>query len=189
MEAFLFLLLLIVIVFIKNNLEISSDEKPNIEKSKTNIAKSTSKSKTNIEVPVKQQKKSNTIHVTNNYYTQNTVNIQVNNYSSSSKKSKHKDHSEKVWNEMGYKIRYGETYSYRYYGNEIYTPDQVEECGYDYDCDYEESSTNSIKYSATGLARHLLSSTNSKRMTKDILVEEYGCSERYAKKLAGYNNY
>ena len=54
-----------------------------------------------------------------NYYTQNNVYIQ-NNYG-----IKPEAHTERVWKRLGYEVRYGESYAYKYYGNEIYTEDQV----------------------------------------------------------------
>lgn len=114
--------------------------------------------------------------ITNNYNTQNIVNVQVNNYSNtSSKKSPNKDHTEKIWNEMGYEVKYGESYSYKFYGNKIYTPDQV-----------KKNSSYSIKYSRRGLASKLLANTGSKKMAKNILVDQYGVNESEAKRLVGY---
>ena len=37
-----------------------------------------------------------------------------------------KGHTARVWRKKGYKIKAGETYSYKYYGNEVYTKNQVE---------------------------------------------------------------
>ena len=34
-------------------------------------------------------------------------------------------HSKSVWEKKGYRVRSGETYAYKYFGNEIYTKDQV----------------------------------------------------------------
>ena len=36
------------------------------------------------------------------------------------------DHSEEVWNRMGYEVISGEQPAYWHYGRAIYTPDQVE---------------------------------------------------------------
>lgn len=36
-----------------------------------------------------------------------------------------KDHTEAVWNRMGYSIRHGERYSYIMYGKKVYTHNQV----------------------------------------------------------------
>lgn len=116
--------------------------------------------------------------VVNNYYTQNNITIQQNNYSNSDS-SKHTDHTERVWKRMGYRVKYGETYSYKHYGNEIYTPNQVEKIGSNYH----------VHTSENGLARKLLSDTGSKRMAKDILVDQYGYTQNNAKKLVGYRGY
>ena len=37
-----------------------------------------------------------------------------------------KGHTAKVWNRKGYQIKQGENYSYKYYGNLVYTREQVE---------------------------------------------------------------
>jgi len=55
----------------------------------------------------------------NNYYTQNNIYIQ-NNYG-----TKAEAHTKRVWKRLGYEVRYGERYAYKYYGNEIYMEDQV----------------------------------------------------------------
>ena len=34
-------------------------------------------------------------------------------------------HTEKVWERKGYIVKHGESYAYKFYGNEIYTEDQV----------------------------------------------------------------
>ena len=115
--------------------------------------------------------------VVNNYYVQNNVYIQQNNYHNKSK-DENKDHSEKVWKRLGYKVKYGETYSYKFYGNEIFKPSQVERIG-----------SNQVKYSESGLARKLLNDTGSKKHAKDILVNQYGYSQASAKSLVGYNGY
>jgi len=96
--------------------------------------------------------------IVNNYYTQNNIYVQQNNYHNKSEDER-KDHSEKVWKRLGYKVKYGETYSYKFYGNEIFKPSQVERIG-----------SNQVKYSESGLARKLLNDTGSKKHTKDILV-------------------
>ena len=96
-----------------------------------------------------EKKKNNTSTqnvIINNYYTQNTLNVQVNHFSHKSKKSPHRDHTEKVWNEIGYRVKDGETYSYKMYGKEIYTPEQVEKIS------NTQIGYLTVKYSQTGLA-------------------------------------
>lgn len=46
-------------------------------------------------------------------------------YDGEDNSSKLEGHSKKVWERMGYKVKYGETYAYKFYGNEIFTSDQV----------------------------------------------------------------
>jgi|GEM_PF-6808417 hypothetical protein len=67
--------------------------------------------------------------VINNYYVQN--NIYVNN---SSKKKE--GHTYFKWKELGYQVKKGEVYTYKLYGHEVYTEDQV----------YKISSRKSISY-------------------------------------------
>ena len=50
-------------------------------------------------------------------------------YESKKSNDKNKDHTEAVWKRLGYQIKSGETYSYKFYGREIFTPDQVERVG------------------------------------------------------------
>lgn len=121
--------------------------------------------------------KSKETSVVNNYYVQQNIYVQQNYQHHKSSKT-NKDHSEKVWNELGYSVKRGETYAYKFYGNEIYTPDQV-----------VKSSSNRVKYSEDGLATKLLNNTGSKKMAKDILVREYGYNESNAKALVGYRGY
>lgn len=112
---------------------------------------------------------------TNNVYIQNNVYVNVHQPKSS---TKHTDHTEKVWNQLGYEVKDGETYAYKHYGNEIYRPNQV-----------LKSSSNRVRYSEEGLARKLINDTGSKKFAKDILVKEYGFSESNAKNLVGYKGY
>ena len=60
-------------------------------------------------------------HVVNNYYIQNNIYIQNNDNSS----SKSKGHTARIWERKGYRVKYGETYAYKHYGNEVFTEDQV----------------------------------------------------------------
>ena len=59
--------------------------------------------------------------VVNNYYIQNNIYIQNNDNSSSQSKG----HTARIWKKKGYKVKYGETYAYKHYGNEVFTTDQV----------------------------------------------------------------
>ena len=107
---------------------------------------------------------------------QTIINIYVqqnNPYKKSKSKDENKDHSEKVWRKLGYKIKSGETYSYKFYGNKIFTPDQVEKIG-----------SYQIRYSESGLAKKLLNNTSSKSHAQNILVENYGLAESKAQRLA-----
>ena len=49
--------------------------------------------------------------------------------------------------------------------------------------------TYSVHTSETGLAKKLLNNTGSKRAAKDILVDQYGYTQKEAKRLAGYRGY
>jgi len=115
--------------------------------------------------------------IVNNYYTQNNVYVQQNNYYEKPSQEL-SDHTAKIWKRLGYSIKHGETYSYKFYGNEIFKPNQVERIG-----------SNHVKYSESGLARKLLNDTGSKKHAKDILVNQYGYSQASAKSLVGYNGY
>ncbi|WP_121628750.1 hypothetical protein [Poseidonibacter antarcticus] len=110
-----------------------------------------------------------------NIYVQQNINIQNNYYDNSNKKEKH---TKKVWEEKGYKIKYGELYSSKFYGKELYTINQVEK---------KKRNIYEVKYSGKSLANKLLIQT--KRKTKDILVEQYDYSEDDAKRLAKYKGY
>ncbi len=55
-----------------------------------------------------------------------------------------KDHTEKVWERLGYRVIDGEIYTYKMYGNEIYTPDQVEKVSAQHG--YSQSETKGLKY-------------------------------------------
>lgn len=99
-----------------------------------------------------------------------------------------KDHTEKVWDKLGYRVKSGETYSYKFYGREIFTPDQVEKIGnYRNRIARPGLSENQLKVKTIGLA--LVEKTGSKRAAKDILVEKYGLDEKTAKYAAGYRGY
>ncbi|WP_044414187.1 hypothetical protein [Thiomicrospira microaerophila] len=94
----------------------------------------------------------------------------------------HKDHTEAVWNRMGFRVKSGECYAYRYYGREIYSPDQVVSMN-----DYSGLSHNQKKVKKIGSA--LVARTGSKAHAKSILVEQYGFSESTAKYATGYRGY
>lgn len=126
--------------------------------------------------------------VVNNYYTQNNVYIQQNNYRNKST-DENKGHSAKVWKRMGYKVRYGETYSYKFYGNEIFTPDQVERIGSYNEPLRLENGLSKNQKQAKQLGYSLVNKCGSKRKAKDILVEKYGFDENTAKYATGYRGY
>lgn len=99
-----------------------------------------------------------------------------------------KDHSEKVWNKLGYEVKPGETYDYKFYGREIFKPHQVQKIGcYRNRIASPGLSENQLKVKTIGLA--LVEKTGSKRAAKDILVEKYDFDEQTAKYAAGYNGY
>ena len=169
MELLLLFIIYILYIFIKNYIE--TGEKPSDVLNKYENAVS------NYEKSVQKRKEESTQYVEpekttiNNYYTQNNTYVQQNNYNLKSNEE-NKDHSERVWNRLGYKIKQGETYSYKFYGNEIYTPEQVEQI----EC-------NQVKYSESGLTKKLLKDTKSKSLTQKILVDSYGLSKSEAKRL------
>mgnify|MGYP000132604392 CR=1 FL=1 len=112
-----------------------------------------------------------------------------NEYSSKRQKSdSNRGHSKKVWERLGYRIKPGETYSYRYYGNEIFEPNQVEEIGkYRHQIQKTGLTERQLKVKTLGSA--LVKKTGSKRAAKDILVSEYGFEENTAKYAVGYHGY
>ena len=99
-----------------------------------------------------------------------------------------KDHTEKVWNKLGYEIIPGETYDYKFYGREIFKPHQVQKIGsYRTRIARLGLTENQLKVKTIGLA--LVEKTGSKRAAKNILVDKYGFDEDTAKYAAGYNGY
>lgn len=99
-----------------------------------------------------------------------------------------KDHTAAVWERLGYQVKAGETYSYKFYGREIFKPHQVEKAGqYRNRIAKSGLSENQLKVKTLGLA--LVEKTGSKRAAKDILVEDYGFSENTAKYAVGYSGY
>ena len=113
----------------------------------------------------------------NNCNIQQNIYVQNNNYYGKSSKAG-SDHTAKVWKKLGYSVKYGERYAYKFYGNEIFSSQQV-----------EKSSFHRVKYSEDGLAEKLLNNTGSKKFAKDILIKKYGYSESDAKNLVGYKGY
>ena len=99
-----------------------------------------------------------------------------------------KDHTAAVWERLGYQVKAGETYSYKFYGREIFKPHQVERAGqYRNRIAKSGLSENQLKVKTLGLA--LVEKTGSKRAAKDILVEDYGFNENTAKYAVGYRGY
>lgn len=99
-----------------------------------------------------------------------------------------KDHSERVWNKLGYEVKSGETYAYKYFGNEIFKPHQVQKIGrYRNRIASPGLSENQLKVKTIGLA--LVEKTGSKSEAKDILLEQYGFDEETAKYAVGYKGY
>ncbi len=123
----------------------------------------------------KNNSEKNTIH---NYNTQNNVYIQ-NNYG-----SKPEAHTIRVWERLGYEMNYGEIYAYKYYGNEIYTEDQVRKISSSYGGGL---SSNQKKVKSLGTA--LVKKSGSKQKAKNILVNHYGFDEDTAKYGAGFSGY
>lgn len=123
--------------------------------------------------------------ITNIYIQQNTVNIQVNNNHS---KKGSGGHTEQVWKKLGYKVKHGESYAYKHYGQEIYTKDQVVAiASYGSVLSLDGLSKNQKKVKTLGQA--LLEKVGSKRIAKDILVREYDFDEETAKYALGYRGY
>ena len=123
----------------------------------------------------KDESKKNTIH---NHYTQNNVYIQ-NNYG-----AKPEAHTSRVWEKLGYEVNYGESYSYKFYGNEIYTEDQVRRTS-GFTSRHLSSNQKKVKSLGTALVRK----SGSKQKAKNILVNHYGFDEDTAKYGAGFKGY
>ena len=113
-----------------------------------------------------------------NHYTQNNVYIQ-NNYG-----YKPEAHTVRVWKRLGYELSDGESYSYKYYGNEIYTEDQVRKISSSYG---GQLSSNQKKVKSLGTA--LVRKSGSKHKARNILVDHYGFDEDTAKYGAGFSGY
>lgn len=182
MELILIIIIYLAYILIKNYIETGkkpSDIFDDVNKAIIVAEHSTEKKKNKsaldeaYERTIKEQ--NSTI---NNTYIQNNIYIQKNYYERSKTYEENKDHSERVWRKLGYRIKRGESYSYRFYGNEIFTPNQVERIG-----SYE------IKYSPDGLVRKLLADTGSVQHTQNILVEDYGLSKSEANNLITRNKF
>jgi len=142
---------------------------------------------TNIgEVDTSVETKEDTTTVNNFNIEQNTY-IQQNNYYNSPKEQK--SHSETVWMKLGYKVQYGETYAYKIYGREIFTPEQVIKIGSSQKQLSLESGLTKNQQKVKQLGYSLVNKYKSKRKAKDILVEEYDFDEETAKFAAGYRGY
>lgn len=115
---------------------------------------------------------------TQNYYTQNNVYIQ-NNYG-----GKPEAHTSRVWRKLGYEVNYGESYAYKYYGNEIYTEDQVSRVS-GYHGGYLSSNQKKVK----SLGGALVRKSGSKQKAKQILVDSYDFDEDTAKYAVGYRGH
>ncbi len=64
-----------------------------------------------------------------------------------------KDHTAAVWERLGYQVKAGETYSYKFYGREIFKPHQVERAGqYRNRIAKSGLSENQLKVKTLGLA-------------------------------------
>ncbi|WP_044411869.1 hypothetical protein [Thiomicrospira microaerophila] len=92
------------------------------------------------------------------------------------------DHSAEVWRRMGYRVKSGEAYAYRFYGREIYTPDQVVSIN-----DYTGLTRNQKRVKVLGST--LVAKTGSKAAAKTLLIEHYGFKESTAKYATGYKGY
>ncbi len=115
------------------------------------------------------------VHVTHEWKSKNT-------------EDENKDHTAAVWERLGYQVKAGESYSYKHYGREIFTPNQVIKAGqYRNRIASSGLSEKQLKVKTLGLA--LVESTGSKRAAKDILVNDYGFSENTAKYAVGYRGY
>ena len=149
-------------------------------------------------------------NITNNYYTQNTVNIkniyvrqnynQTNNYFSTTKIAQengltgpklfsklinkgyvYKDGRKHLLTSKGKSA--GGSYSYTDSGDKyiVWPADIVSKV--------TKASTNRVKYSEYGLTKKLFRQTKSAWLTESILVDEYGISEYNAKKLVDRVSY
>jgi len=125
--------------------------------------------------------------VVHNHFTQNIYVQQTNHYYTASKESK--DHTAKVWKELGYSVKYGETYAYKFYGNEIYRPDQVERIGNRNEPLQLEYGLTKNQRKVKQLGQAIVEKNHSKSLSKDILIDKYGFDEETAKYAVGYKGY
>lgn len=126
--------------------------------------------------------------VINNYFIKNELHIHNTTQTSSDKECK--DHTEKIWKELGYCIKSGETCSYKLYGREVFTPEQVVKKGvhaYYPELPGTGRTKNQKKVKALGFS--LVKKYGSKRKAKIILIEEYDFDEDTAKYATGYQGY
>lgn len=194
-----FIVLLIAIGLIAHYVQLlTNTASANSSKNTTSLKKhddhvqkmETSKTIVHVEPIETFQREEQRSSVTNNYYIQNNVYVHQNHYKSKSSTEESKDHSKSVWQKLGYRVKSGETYAYKMYGREIFTPEQVTKIGYKHDeplaleCGLTR---NQEKVKQLGYA--LVNKYHSKRIAKDILVENYGLDENTAKYAAGYRGY
>ena len=93
-------------------------------------------------------------------------------------------HTIRVWKKLGYEVNYGESYLYKYYGNEIYTEEQVRKISSSHG-GHLCSNQKKVKSLGTALVRK----SGSKQKAKSILVNHYGFDEDTAKYGAGFKGY
>lgn len=189
-------ILVIILVTLAFNVISSLLKRPKSEINSTIQTKSTKVDDTTIVidkvVPYNQDEQykrndSSDKYIINNYFVHNNVYVHYNPDSSSNDSSK--DHSKSVWEKMGYRIKYGERYAYKMYGNEIFTPDQVEKSSYGRETLQLENGLTKNQKKVKQLGYALVNKVGSKRKAKDILIEEYDFDEDTAKYAVGYNGY
>jgi hypothetical protein len=189
-------ILVIILVTLAFNVISSLLKRPKSEINSTIQTKSTKVDDTTIVidkvVPYNQDEQykrndSSDKYIVNNYFVQNNVYVHYNPNSSSNDSSK--DHSKSVWERMGYRIKYGERYAYKMYGNEIFTPEQVEKTSYGRETLQLENGLTKNQKKVKQLGYSLVEKVGSKRKAKDILVMEYDFDEETAKYAVGYNGY
>lgn len=125
--------------------------------------------------------------IINNYYVQNNIYVEVK--EQSGKKTKDEKHTEKVWKDLGFSIKKGETYSSIFYGKELFTSEQVEKISYKKEPLQLEHGLTTNQKKVKQLGYTLVNKYASKRKAKDILVDKYGFDEKTAKYAAGYRGY
>jgi hypothetical protein len=189
-------ILVIILVTLAFNVISSLLKRPKSEINSTIQTKSTKVDDTTIVIdkvePYNQDEQykrndSSDKYIVNNYFVQNNVYAHYNPNSSSNDSSK--DHSKSVWERMGYRIKYGERYAYKMYGNEIFTPEQVEKTSYERETLQLENGLTKNQKKVKQLGYALVNKVRSKRKAKDILIEEYDFDEDTAKYAVGYDGY